>query len=61
MELIILLDSIVSGAEDIDKGRKNFAIDGLEHAGRLFMKKVSQPLLKPSKKPKHPLTHKQWY
>ena len=30
-----LLNSILSGAANIDKGRKYFTIDGLEHAGRL--------------------------
>jgi len=36
MDLIGLLANIVSGAADIDKGRKNIATDGLEHTGRLF-------------------------
>lgn len=39
MELTDLLDSIFSGATSIDEGRKNLAIDGLEHAGRLLYKK----------------------
>ena len=30
-----LLNSILLGATNIDKGRKNLATDGLEHAGRL--------------------------
>jgi len=32
MNLIDLLDNIVSGAVDIDKGRKNLSTDGLEHS-----------------------------
>jgi hypothetical protein len=36
MDLTGLVNNIVIGASDIDKGRKNIATDGLEHAGRLF-------------------------
>jgi len=36
MDLTGLLANIVSGAADIDKGRKNITSDGLEHTGRLF-------------------------
>ncbi|MCL2441592.1 MAG: hypothetical protein FWD14_07605 [Treponema sp.] len=36
MDLIGLLDRIVIGAESISEGRKNLAINGSEHAGRLF-------------------------
>ena len=36
MDLTGLLNSIVIGASDIDKGRKNLATDGLEHTGRLY-------------------------
>ena len=35
MDLAGLLNSIVLGAFNIDKGRKNLATDGLEHTGRL--------------------------
>jgi hypothetical protein len=36
MELTGLLANIISGADDIYKGRKNFTINGSEHAGRLY-------------------------
>ena len=36
MDLTGLVDNIVIGASDIDKGRKNLASDGLEHTGRLY-------------------------
>jgi hypothetical protein len=36
MALTGLIVNIVSGAEKISEGRKNLAIDGLEHDGRLF-------------------------
>jgi len=39
MGLVGLLDKIVSGMVDIDKGRKNLATDGLEHTGRIFYEK----------------------
>jgi hypothetical protein len=35
MDLIGLVNSIVLGAINIDKGRKYLSTDGLEHAGRL--------------------------
>ena len=35
MDLAGLVNSIVYGAYNIDKGRKNLATDGLEHTGRL--------------------------
>ena len=36
MDLTGLLNNIVIGASDIDKGRKNLATDGFEHTGRVF-------------------------
>ena len=36
MDLTGLVDSIVLGAFNIDKGRKNLAANGLEHTGRLY-------------------------
>jgi hypothetical protein len=36
MELTGLLANIISGALNIDKGRKNLSTDGFEHMGRLF-------------------------
>ena len=36
MDLTGLVHSIVLGAINIDKGRRNLATDGFEHAGRLF-------------------------
>ena len=35
MDLTGLINSIVYGAYNIDKGRKNLATDGLEHTGRI--------------------------
>ena len=36
MDLTGLINSIILGASDIDKGRRNLDTDGLEHAGRLL-------------------------
>ena len=36
MDLAGSLNNILSGASNIDIGRKNLAADGLEHAGRIF-------------------------
>jgi hypothetical protein len=35
MDLIGLLNNIILGAADIDDGRRNLTVDGLEHAGRV--------------------------
>jgi hypothetical protein len=36
MDLAGLLNNILFGASNIDKGRRQISTDGLEHAGRLF-------------------------